>query len=218
MRALDLPTPLRRFLTWSYLVVAVIAPLMVLIFPGQPPLSVDQELLSVENGRIVNYQLALGEGADKYTVDVVNDLSGIVASVAADYPDGSNAMLAIFDVHDSASAALVNLKEMIPHQNEEQDLWARHFASDGGEYVMLAIIDSVLVMIISERESLARDRLASLPVLNYNPNPGLGAVLRQQPTLFVMVALAFYVVVQWLLVRMLFVWARIGLPESEPES
>lgn len=218
MKGLNLPTPQRRLLAWAYLVLAVMAPLMVLLLPGQPPLSVDQQLLIVEDGRFLKHQAALGEGADNYNVDVVSDLSGNVASAAADYPDGSNAMLALFDTHESASAALEALKGMIPHQQEEHDLWARHFASDSGEYVMLAIIDSVLVMIISEREPLARDRLVSLPVLNYNPSPGLGAVLQQQSILFAMLALAFYVVVQWLLVRLLFVWAGIGLSKPEAEN
>ena len=200
--------PVRRLLARSYLLLAVAAPLLVLLFPGQAPLTFDRSLLQVnEQGNFSNYRAALGEGADNYTLNVVNDLAGVVASAAADYPDGSNALLALFDSSISATRALEQLNGMIPHQQEMHDLWGSHFASQSGEYVMLTTNDDVLVMIISEREALARDRLAALPVLVYNASPGLGAVLQQQSFLIQAFVFAFYVVIQWLLVRMLFFWA-----------
>lgn len=211
----DLPLTLRRALAWAYLLLALAAPLTVLLLPGAPPLSVNEGLLAVENGRFADHQAALGEGADNYAVGVVNDMAGVVASAAADYPDGSNALLALFDAPRSAAQALETLKRMIPHQQERQDLWATHFASEGGEYVMLARVGRVLVMIISERETMARDRLAALPALNYNPRPGLGAVLQQQSPWLGFVALVFYGAVQWLLLRVLFAWARSARPPTD---
>ena len=207
MQGLSLPLSLRRLLAWAYLVLAMLAPLMLLVAPGQLPLSVDQSLLRVENGLFINPPALLAEGADNYTVNVVSALEGNIASAAANYPDGSNAMVALFETTDATTAALEKLVGMIPHQQEKTDLWARHFASDSGEYVMLAHVDTVLLMIISEREELARDRLASLPVLNYNPSPGLGALLQQQSMLFELSLMSFYVMVQWLFVRLIFVWA-----------
>ena len=209
MKCFDLPKPLRRLLAWIYLLLALGAPLLVLLMPGQPPLSVNEPLLQVESGRFINHTSALGLGADKYDVDVLNDLDGIVASAAADYPDGSNAVLALFDSSASAASAHEHLKAIIPHQHEEVDLWATHFTSASGEYVMLAWVDRALVMIIGEHETMARDRLAALPALTYSPRPGLGAVLQQQSSLIFMLAMAFYVVVQWLLLRLLFSWAGI---------
>ncbi len=209
MKCFDLPKPLRRFLAWIYLLLALGAPLLVLLMPGQPPLSVNEPLLQVESGRFINHTSALGLGADKYDVDVLNDLDGIVASAAADYPDGSNAVLALFDSSASAASAHEHLKTIIPHQHEEADLWATHFTSASGEYVMLAWVDRALVMIIGEHETMSRDRLAALPALTYSSRPGLGAVLQQQSSLIFMLAMAFYVVVQWLLLRLLFSWAGI---------
>jgi len=209
MKSFDLPKPLRRLLAWIYLSLALGAPLLMLLMPGQPPLSVNEPLLQVESGRFINHASALGLGADKYDVDVLNDLDGIVASAAADYPDGSNAVLALFDSSASAASAHEHLKTIIPHQHEEADLWATHFTSASGEYVMLAWVERALVMIISERETMARDRLAALPALTYHPRPGVGAVLQQQSSLIFMLVMAFYVVVQWLLLRLLFAWAGI---------
>lgn len=211
----DLPVPLRRVLVWIYLLLVLAAPLAVLLLPGEPPLSVNEGLLAVENGRFADYRAALGEGADNYSVGVVNDLAGVVASAAADYPDGSNALLALFDAPRSAARALGTLARLIPHRQEARDLWSTHFASEGGEYVMLAAVDRVLVVIISEREPLARDRLAALPALNYNPRPGLGAVLQQQSPWLGFVALVFYGAVQWLLLRLLFAWARRSRPPPD---
>lgn len=209
MKCFDLPMPLRRFLAWAYLLLAVGAALLVLLMPGQPPLSVNESVLQVESGRFVDHASALGQGADKYAVDVLNDLAGIVASAAADYPDGSNAVLALFDSPAAAAAAYEHLKAMVPHQNEETDLWSTHFTSDSGEYVMLALAERVLVMIIGEREAMNRERLAGLPALAYNPRPGLGAVLQQQSGVTFMLVMGFYVVVQSLFVRLLFSWAGI---------
>ena len=214
MKYFAVPKQLRRFLVFIYLLLAVGAPLLVLLIPGQPPLSVNESLLQVESGRFVDHAAALGQGADKYDVNVLNDLLGNIASAAADYPDGSNAVLALFDDPLAAVAARDNLKGMIPHQREESDLWAIHFTSANGEYVMLVQLERVLVMVIAEREAMARDRLVALPVLQYNPRPGLGAVLQQQPTLTFMLVMAFYVVVQWLWLRMLFSWA--GLVAARP--
>ncbi len=209
MKCSELPKPLRRFFAWVYLLLALGAPLLVLLIPGQPPLTVNEPLLQIESGRFINHSSALGQGADKYDVDVLNDLSGVVASAAADYPDGSNAVLALFDSPASATSAHEHLKTMIPHQHEEADLWATHFTSASGEYVMLVGVERVLVMIISEREAMARNRLVALPALTYNARPGLGAVLQQQSSLRFMLVMAFYVVVQWLLLRLLFSWAGI---------
>jgi len=209
MRFFELPKPLRRLLACVYLLLAVGAPLLVLLIPGQPPLSVNESLLQVGSGRFVNHASALGQGADKYDVDVLNDLAGVAASAAADYPDGSNAVLALFDDTASAVSAHEHLKAMIPHQREESDLWATHFTSAGGEYVMLVRVERVLGMIIGEHEVMVRDRLAALPALTYNPRPGLGAVLQQQSRLTFMLVMAFYVVVQWLLLRLLLSWAGL---------
>jgi len=209
MKCFELPKPLRHFFAWGYLLLALGAPLLVLLMPGQPPLSVNESLLQVESGRFINHTSALGQGADKYDADVLNDLAGIVASAAADYPDGSNAVLALFDSSASAASAHGHLMALIPHQQEESDLWATHFASASGEYVMLVRVERVFVMIIGEREVMARERLAALPALTYNPRPGLGAVLQQQSSLGFMLLMAFYVVVQWLLLRLLFSWAGI---------
>ena len=209
MKCFVVPQPLRRFLASIYLLLVLGAPLLVLLMPGQPPLSVNEPLLQVESGRFLNHASALGQGADKYDVDVLNDLAGVVASAAADYPDGSNAVLALFDSSASAASAHDHLKAMIPHQQEKSDLWATHFTSASGEYVMLVWAERALVMIIGEREVMARDRLAALPALTYNPRPGLGAVLQQQSSLSFMLVMAFYVVVQWLLLRLLFSWAGI---------
>lgn len=214
MKSFAVPKPLRRFLACVYLLLAVGAPLLVLLMPGQSPLSVNESLLQVESGRFVDHAAALGQGADKYDVNVLNDLAGNIASAAADYSDGSNAVLALFDDPAAAVAARESLKEMIPHQREESDLWATHFASVNGEYVMLVQLEHVLVMVIGEREVMARDRLAVLPVLTYNPRPGLGAVLQQQSNLTFMLVMAFYIVVQWLLLRMLLSWA--GLVAARP--
>jgi len=214
MKCVDLPQPLRRFLAWMYLLLALGAPLLVLLLPGQPPLSINESMLQVESGRFINYASALGLGADKYDVDVLNDLDGIVASAAADYPDGSNAVLALFDSSASAISAREHLKTIIPHQHETVDLWATHFTSASGEYVMLARVERALVMIIGEREAMARDRLAALPALTFNPRPGLGAVLQQQSNLIFMLIIGFYVVVQWLLLRLLFIWAGVVTARS----
>ncbi len=214
MKCFELPKSLRRFLACLYLLLAVGAPLLVLLMPGLPPLSVNESLLQVESGRFVNHTSALGVGADKYDVDVLNDLAGSAASAAADYPDGSNAVLALFDDLAAAALAREHLKAMIPHQQEAVDLWATHFMSASGEYVMLVQLERVLVMIIAEREVMARDRLASLPALTYNAHPGLGAVLQQQSSFTFMLMMAFYVVVQWLLLRLLFSWA--GLVAAQP--
>ncbi len=214
MKRFVLPKPLRCFLAWGYLLLALGAPLLVLLMPGHPPLSINESLLQVESGRFINHASALGQGADKYDVDVLNDLAGIVASAAADYPDGSNAVLALFDSPDSSASAHEHLKTMIPHQHEKSDLWATHFTSASGEYVMLVRLEYVFVMIIGEREAMARDRLAALPALTYNPRPDLGAVLQQQSSLSFMLVMAFYVVVQWLLLRLLFSWAGIVVARS----
>lgn len=198
----------------GYLLLAVAAPILVLLFPGQPPLTLDRSLLQVnDQGDFSEYRVALGEGADNYTLNVVNDLAGVVASASADYPDGSNALLALFDSLASAKHAREQLMGMIPHQQETQDLWSTHFTSQSGEYVMLALNADVLVMIISERETMARDRLAALPVLTYNASPGLGAVLQQLSLISQTLVLAFYLVIQWLLIRMLFFWAVRKTPD-----
>lgn len=202
------PSAGRLALAWGYVILALGAPLMVLLNPGQPPLSLNPSLLALSDGQFADHRAALGEGADKYSLGVVDDLAGVLASAAADYPDGSNALIALFDAPESAAGALHTLKQMIPHEQEEHDLWAEHFTSDSGEYVLLAQVERLLVMIITEREAMARRRLAALPALHYNPSPGLGAVLRQQPGWVTLLALAFYSAVQWLLIRLLFAWAR----------
>jgi len=211
MSVFNLPMPLRRLLASAYLLLALGAPLMVVIAPGEPAISLNEKFLAVEAGRLLGPRAALGEGVEKFDENVLSDQAGVVASAAADYPDGSNAVLALFDGADSARAALGSLKDMIPHHHEEQDLWATHFSSEGGEYVMLALVDHVLVMVISERESMARERLAALPALNYNHRPGLGAVLQQQSNIGYFLLMAFYVMVQWLCLRLLFSWAGFGV-------
>jgi hypothetical protein len=210
MKLAELPFPLRRLLAGIYLLLAVGGVLLVVLFPGEPPLAPVESLLQVDKGHFVDHAAALGKGADHYDVNVLSDIAGVIASAAADYPDGSNALLAFFDSREATLAAQEKLAGMIPHQQEKQDLWARHFAADSGDYVMLAVTGRILVMIIAQREALARQRLAALPALHYNADPGLGALLVQQSSLINLLLLGGYTAVQWLLVRMLFVWAGIG--------
>jgi len=198
----------RRAIAIVYVLVAVVGPIMALQFPGRPPLVLNAELAAVADGKFVNNVAALGKGADKYEVDALHDMSNVVASAAADYPDGSNALIAWFDKPVYAKGAIEKFKKMIPHQHKaESDLWTTHFPSDSGEYIMLAATDGLMVLVISEREEMARQRLKSLPVIDYEEHPGLGAVIKQQSSGNNYLLAFAYVALQWLMIRFLFSWA-----------
>lgn len=208
----------RRAVAIVYLLVAVVAPLLAVQFPGRPPLSLNTDLAAVESGKFIDHVGALGAGADKYSVDALDDMDKVLASAAADYPDGSNALIAWFGKPVLARGAIEKFKKMIPHHESESDLWTAHFASESGEYIMLAETSGLLVLIISEREELARQRLMALPVIDYEAQPGVGAVIGQQPSGNIYLLVFFYAAIQWLMIRFLFSWAGKATSPKADES
>ena len=197
-----------------YSLVAVMAPLMALLFPGQAPLQVNTNVIDLQGSTLPAPQRVLDSGAENYQQDVLNDLEGHQASVAADYPDGSSVLFARFESPFFAEKAEAGLKKMIPHvQEEEEDLWSVHFTSDSGEYVLLSRLAPFLVLIIADSEALAQQRLETLPALVFNPAPGVGAILAQRSTAELMMLSLFYVFLQSLLIANLKRWA--GMPEKE---
>ena len=170
----------RRTIFFIYAFVALLAPLYVVLFPGQPPLQADEALLQVGDGAFVTPEKALGSGAESYELNVLHDLDDRLAGAAAVYPDGSSALIARFASPRAAQAAAAKLIEMIPHQAAMSDLWATRFQSDSGEFVVITTLDDLLVFIIADTEASASARLAALPALVYNDAPGFGAVLARE--------------------------------------
>ncbi len=196
-----------------YSLVAVLAPVMALLFPGQPPLQINSDIIDMQASQWPASQQVFESGADNYQQNVFNDLEGHLASVAASYPDGSSVAFARFESPFFAEKAEAGLKKMIPHQQEEEkDLWSVYFMSDSGEYVLLSRVASFLTLIIADNEAQAQQRLKRLPAVIYNPAPGVGAILAQRSAAELMMLALFYVFLQSLLVANLKRWA--GMPEK----
>lgn len=209
---------MRRAVALFYLLVAIGAPILAIQAPGLPPLSLNTSLATVVNGQFVDHVSALGAGADEYKTDVLHDMSKVVASAAADYADGSNVLIAWFAKPVQAHGAIERFKNMIPHYESETDLWSTHFASKNGEYIMLADAGGLLVLIMGEDESRVREHLIALPVLQYEALPGLGAVIDQLPEGSHYLVMIFYVVIQWLMIRLLFSWAGKARKQETPDA
>ncbi len=206
---------MRRAVAFFYLLVAIGAPILAIQAPGVPPLSLNTSLASVVDGQFVDHTAALGEGAELYKTNVLHDMSKVVASAAAEYSDGSSVLIAWFDKPVLAQGGIERFKTMIPHYESETDLWTTHFVSKSGEYIMLAEAGGLLVLIMSEDKNQAREHLIALPVLNYEINPGLGAVINQLPEGSLYLVAIFYVVIQWLMIRLLFSWAgKVRQPDA----
>ncbi len=215
-----MPRNIRFGIFVIYTAVAVLAPLMAYLFPGEPALKLNTDLIQVEGNTLPEPSTVLNAGAENYQHDVLHDLDGHVDSVAADYPDGSSALLARFEKPFFAEKAEATLKKMMPHKKEEEkDLWSVYFESDSGEYVVLSRLDQFLVLIIADREELARERLETLPAYIFNPTPGIGAMLGQQSTGALLMLLLLYVFLQALLIANLKRWVAMADAEAKaPEK
>ncbi|MCK4837509.1 MAG: hypothetical protein KAS94_01845 [Desulfobulbaceae bacterium] len=200
---------IKTIVLWCYVVLALVMPLLVYLFPGKPPLSMDMRLMGTTGDQFVFLRLVLGEGVESYELDVLSDMEGRIAGAAADYPDGSNVLVARFAKSQQAAAALQKLKDLIPHQKEVTTLWGTEFGSESGEYIVLSALNDVLVMVIADRKPLAQARFKGLPSITYNERPGLGAVLAQKPKIVIVSLLLVYVLFQGLIIaRFLGVWRR----------
>ncbi len=162
-----------------YLLTALAVPVLLALFPGEPPLRVKADLLVVQGDAFVTPEKALGEEAESYQLNVLHDLDERLAGAAAVYPDGSSALIARFFSEEAAQAAASKLIEMIPHEALMSDLWATRFQSDSGEFIVVTTLGDLLVFIIADTDAAAAERLVSLPALIYNDEPGFGAVLGQ---------------------------------------
>ncbi len=197
---------------------AIAVPLLLALFPGQPPLAPEEALLEVADGRFVTPEKALGEGAESYQYDVVNDLEGRLAGAAATYPDGSSALIARFESERAALAAAERLMELIPHKAAMTDLWATRFQSDSGEFVAIATVGPLLALIIADTEELAARRLESLPALRYEPDPGFGAVLARNDLFGWIAWIGGYVLFQMVTLSRLASWVARRDPPPGVEA
>ncbi|MFC1749117.1 hypothetical protein ACFL2V_09960 [Pseudomonadota bacterium] len=214
-----MPRNIRYLLFVVYSLVAVAAPLFAFLFPGQPALQINVNVIDVQGSQLPEPQRVLDSGAENYQQNVLHDLDGHLASVAADYPDGSSVLFARFSSPFNAEKAGARLKKMIPHVlDEEKDLWSVYFTSDSGEYVQLSRQEQFLVLIIADREALARQRLENLPALLFNSNPGVGAVLGLRSTAELMMLLLFYVFLQSLLIANLKRWSTAAKDVSQDNN
>jgi hypothetical protein len=198
-----------------YLILALGAPVLVVLFPGAPPFQPDREMLQVTRGGFSQPKSALGEGASKYQFNVLNDFPARLAGVAADYPDGSSALISRFVNQAATKVAAEKLMAMIPHQKQSQDLWASHFQTDSGDFVVVAIVGDLVVLVMADAEDKAASRFEGLPALGYNSTPGLGAVLLQQSQGLLMGVLMFYLAIQFLLIRLMIKWLQT---RSQPNA
>ena len=198
-------SPKSRYLIFVlYSAIAVVAPLLALIFPGEPPIRINEQIINLSSEQLPEAQKILDSGAENYQQNVLHDMEGHLASVAADYPDGSSVLFARFSSLFNAEKAEHKLKKMIPHtQDEEKDLWSLHFTSDSGEYVMFSRLDTFLVLIIADRSDLARQRLEQLPAFVYNPHPGVGAMLAKFELAKLLMLFMLYVFLQALIIAYL---------------
>lgn len=217
-----MPRNTRYLLFVIYSVTAVVAPVLAMLFPGAPALKVNEQVIDLQGEGLPEPQLVLKSGAENYQQNVLHDVDGHLASTAADYPDGSSVLFARFQSPFYAEKGEAKLKNMIPHkQDEESDLWSVHFTSDGGEYVLLSRLEQFLVLIIADREELARQRLENLPAFIFNPSPGVGAMLGQRTTPELMMLLLLYVFMQSLLIANMKRWvaaASINPGATVPEK
>lgn len=208
-----MPQGIRNLIFWLYLAVALAVPLWVVLMPGQPPLALNPALLELdENQRFATPQQALGEGAENFQQDVFDDLAQRLDGIAADYPDGSNAVIARFDSVEFARDAAEHLAELVPHHDMEQDLWTRHFQSESGEYVVISQIEEVVIFIIADRKELALERLHTLPALVYTEEPGLGAVIANLSAGVMLLVVALYTIFQLITLLRLFSWSQALYP------
>lgn len=198
---------LRVAILFVYLLVAVALPVWIANDPGEPPMMVDTSLLEVVEEKFVAPQGIMGEGADNFEQGVMNDLDGHMASVAADYPDGSNVVLIRFEEPFYARRAAAHLIDLIPHRDASKDLWSVGFISQSGEYVLVAHSGRVAVMIIADRKELAEQRFKTLPLFSFNEEPGLGAVLAQQPVYVPFFAFLGYLIFQLMTLIRLTSWS-----------
>lgn len=203
-----MPGMVRLGILTCYLILALGAPVLVVLFPGAPPFQPDREMLQVADGEFSQPRLALGEGASEYQINVLNDFPERLAGVAVDYPDGSSALIAHFVSQAAANVAAEKLMAMMPHQKRNQDLWATRFKADGGKFVVVAVVGDLVALVMADTEDGANSRFENLPALGYNAKPGLGAVLMQQSQGLLMGVLMFYVAIQFLLARRMIKWLQ----------
>ena len=204
-----MPKGIRITIFGLYFAAALIVPLYLSLFPGQPPLTLKQEVVVVEQGRLPAEQVVLGMGADNYQRTVLHDLDRHIDSVAADYPDGSNVVVAAFDGELFASQAVDELIELIPHSSKKTDMWSTRITSEGGEFVILTRIGEILIMVIADREELAQKRLEGLPLIEMVDEPGLGAVLARQTWGDLLLIIFGYILFQTITVSRLASWAAV---------
>ncbi len=195
-----------------YVLAALAVPLLLVLFPGEPPLRPNSALLEVRDGAFVTPERALGEGAESYQLNVLHDLEERLAGAAAVYPDGGSALIARFASEQAAQAAAARLIEMIPHKALISDLWATRFQSEGGDFVVIATVADLLVFIIADTEEASGQRLASLPALHYNDEPGFGAVLAQNNPFEWLAWIAGYLLFQLVAISRLASWVAKQVP------
>lgn len=210
-----MPKAARLVIFICYLMLAFGAPVLVAVFPGAPPFQINREMLQVTGGEFTQPKLGLGEGVTKYQFNVLNDFSERLAGVAADYSDGSSALIARFVNHEAAQTAATKLMAMIPHQHQSRDLWATHFQADSGNFIIITVVGDLLALVMADAEAVANSRFEGLPVLGYNPEPGLGTVLLQQSQGLLIGVLMFYLGIQFLLVRLMIKWLQT---KSQPNA
>ncbi len=195
-----------------YVAAALAAPLLIVLFPGERPLRLNSALLEVREGAFATPKQALGDGAESYQLNVLHDLDERLAGAAAVYPDGGSALIARFASEQAAQAAANTLIEMIPHKALMSDLWATRFQSDSGEFVVITTVDDVLIFIIADTEVASAERLASLPALIYNTDPGFGAVLATKNPFEWLAWLAGYLFFQLVAISRLASWVAKRTP------
>ncbi len=207
-----MPKGAKITITLVYAFAAIAGPIFIALFPGEPPILPNYELTQVEGDRFVTPEQALGEGAESYDYDVLNDQVDRLAGASAVYPDGGSALVARFSNVDASIKAAEVLVELIPHKAYAEDLWSIRFQADSGDFVLISHVDELLFLIIADTEETMAQRFEAIPALIHNPEPGFGAVVANQPAFQMLLVMLGYGLFQLITVSRLVSWTAKSTP------
>jgi len=209
-----MPKGAKITITLLYAFAALVGPIFIALFPGEPPILPNYALTQIEGDRFVTPEQALGEGAESYDYDVLIDQYERLAGASAVYPDGSSALVARFANVDASIKAAEVLVGLIPHKAYAEDLWSIRFQADSGDFVLISHVDELLFLIIADTEETMAQRFEALPALIHNPEPGFGAVVANQPAFQMLLVLLGYGLFQLITISRLVSWTAKRVPAS----
>lgn len=197
-----------------YIFIAFSAPALMAVFPRSGAYLPNKKVISVAEGRFATPQQVIGEGANSYDPNILASLPDRLATIGADYADGTNVVVARFSSPEAAVRGVEIITDMLPHVSLTSSGWWTELSTGGGRHAIIVRAEDILVVVVGDGNELARKRLAAVPALMPNPNPEIMTVITEQYFGWLFGGLLGYSFVQlWIMFRM-GSWAATKMPTA----